>query len=94
MIAGLATLLAIRVLQQSYRDCKKTYLAYNNERRLLHNEGLQRPNPECAVCSMAFIEVKMDVEKTSVQSLLFNVIQPEETGFGMSEEVTLIRGDG
>ena len=70
IIAGLVVLMARKVLDGKQHEIKTSFLAYSNPRRFLTNESLQPPRPHCAVCSMSFRSVPVDLEKTTLNDIL------------------------
>jgi ubiquitin-like 1-activating enzyme E1 B len=70
IIAGLVVLMAKKILQGKADSIKTTFLAYNNPRRLLHNEQLQPPSPRCSVCSMTFRHVRLDLNSHTLNDIV------------------------
>lgn len=91
IVAGLEVLMALRLLAGDVSSIKTTILATNNETRLLTNETMQLPNPDCGVCSMKYYEAEVDVTEHSLSNFIDTVVRQH---MQIDGDVTLMRGAG
>src|SRR6185312_11202386 len=87
MVAGLCVMQAFKVLKGEYARTKWLWL-WNGS---LRTDQLEKPNPECVVCSVAMARIYVDLEKATLNDLVQNILK---TNFSYSEEVTVMSEAG
>ena len=69
-------MLAFKVLGGKMEKCKNTYLSYGGDRKqLLTNEQLESPSSACHVCSNTYLQLEINIQKTTLGYLLKEIIQ-------------------
>lgn len=95
VIAGLIVLEALKVLNSDIQQCRTIFLNKqpNPRKKLLVPCALDRPNPNCYVCtSKPEVTVKLNVHKTIVQALQDKILKEK---FGMvAPDVQIEDGKG
>jgi ubiquitin-like 1-activating enzyme E1 B len=93
IVAGMIVMLAFKVLSNQLGQCKYTYLSWGGGRtHLLMNSSLEKPSPHCAVCSNAYLVLKVNTEKATLGRLMEDVITMAGSGLGLEGEVTIEEG--
>jgi ubiquitin-like 1-activating enzyme E1 B len=69
IVAGLCVLQAFKVLRGEFDTVKEVFLTPFNTSRLLAPDRLRQPNPECPVCSVFQLSVRLD-RRAKVQDLV------------------------
>lgn len=87
MVAGLCVMQAFKVLKGEYARTKWLWL-WNGS---LRTDQLEKPNPECVVCSVAMARISVDLEKATLNDLVQNILK---TNFSYGEEVTVMSEAG
>lgn len=87
MVAGLCVLQAFRVIKGEYTRTKWLWL-WNGS---LRTDQLEKPNPECVVCSVAMARIQVDLNEATLNDLVQNVLK---TGFSYSDEITVMTEAG
>lgn len=94
IIAGMIVMLAFKVLSSQLDKCKYTYLSYGGDRsHLLMNESLQKPNPQCAVCSNTYLVLKANTRAMTLGDLVQNVVQGSGKGLDIPGDITVEDGN-
>eukprot|EP01095_Lingulamoeba_sp_RSL-Kostka_P009222 TRINITY_DN3172_c0_g1_i1.p1 TRINITY_DN3172_c0_g1~~TRINITY_DN3172_c0_g1_i1.p1 ORF type:complete len:606 (+),score=241.75 TRINITY_DN3172_c0_g1_i1:801-2618(+) len=77
IISGIIVLEAIKILNEQIDSCKYTYLLQNpsGSKRVIMGVDLEKPNPDCYVCSSHYLNVKIDVEQTTLKYFIDNVLK-------------------
>lgn len=86
IISGLIVLMARKVLNGETSSISTTFLSYHSPKKILHTEKLQRPNPHCKVCSMAYRTLKLDMESVR----LGDVVKICKRDFSMQGDISVI----
>lgn len=87
MVAGLCVMQAFKVLKGEYSRTKWLWL-WNGS---LRTDQLEKPNPECAVCSVATGRLHVDIEKATLKDLVQDVLRMK---LGYGEELTVLSDAG
>lgn len=87
MIAGLCVLQGFKVMKEEYGRTRMIFVDRGN----MVAQPSDPPNPECGVCSLAMLRVKVDFERATLKDLVENVLK-QELGYG--EEMTLLSEAG
>lgn len=87
MVAGLCVLQAFKVLKGDYSRTRMLWLRGGS----MATDLLDKPNPECAACSVAMAKVHVDMEKATLKDLVQDVLH-DKLGYG--EEVTVMNEAG
>lgn len=87
MVAGLCVLQAFKVIKGEYARTKWLWL-WNGS---LRTDQLEKPNPECVVCSVAMTRVNIDLDKATLGDLVQNILK---TSFSYSDEITVMTEAG
>ena len=87
MVAGLCVMEAFKVLKGEYARTK-LLLLWNGR---LDTEQLEKPNPECAVCSIAMARIHVDLEKATLKDLVDDILK---TNFSYGQEITVMSDAG
>lgn len=83
-------MLAFKVLGGKIEECKNTYLAYGGDRKqLLTNEQLEPPSAKCQVCSSAYLQLEVNIQKTKLGYLIDDVFQQK---LGIPGEIMVEEG--
>ncbi|KAF2832763.1 ubiquitin-activating enzyme E1 3 [Ophiobolus disseminans] len=80
MTAGLCVLQAFKVMRNQLNKAKMTFLTRSNE-RVLSTESLQKPNPHCATCGVAYATLIVDTKRAKLSDLVEDVLQGQ-LGYG------------
>jgi ubiquitin-like 1-activating enzyme E1 B len=90
IVAGMIVMLAFKVLSSQLGKCKYTYLSWGGGRsHLFMNSSLEKPSPYCAVCSNAYLVLKMNVENQTLGFLVDKVLMASGKGLGLEGEITI-----
>ncbi|EXJ84516.1 ubiquitin-like 1-activating enzyme E1 B [Capronia epimyces CBS 606.96] len=87
MVAGLCVMQAFKVLRGEFTRTRWLWL-WNGS---LRTDQLEKPNPECPVCSVAMGRVHVDLEKATLNDLVQDVLR---TRLGYGEELTVLTDAG
>lgn len=87
MVAGLCVMQSFKVLKGEYTRTRWLWL-WNGA---LRTDQLEKPNPECAVCSVAMGRLHVDIEKATLKDLVQDILR---TKLGYGEEVTVMSEAG
>ncbi|KAH8727690.1 ubiquitin-activating enzyme E1 3 [Phaeosphaeriaceae sp. PMI808] len=68
MTAGLCVLQAFKVIRQELDKAKFAFLTRSTE-RVIASESLQKPNPHCATCGVAYATLTVDVKRAKLSDL-------------------------
>ncbi|KYQ93777.1 sumo-activating enzyme subunit 2 [Tieghemostelium lacteum] len=76
VIGGLIVMEAIKVIDGRLKQCNSTYLfKLPSRKRLLLTSTLDKPNPNCYVCSPQNISLKVNTQKTTVLQLVNDILK-------------------
>jgi len=89
VIAGLIVLEALKVVDGRKTDVRCTYLLQPNNKRKLMCMKPDKPNPACYVCQQATLTLSIDVNKTTIATLVSRVLC-DSVGFNQPQ---IMRGD-
>lgn len=89
IVSGLAVLMAQRVLKNQISQIKTTSIVCNNRAKILQWENLQKPNPDCAICSLHYGVLECPVDHTTLGSVLDTIRQY----FELEGDLSVVRGD-
>ncbi|KAK5060103.1 hypothetical protein LTR84_009987 [Exophiala bonariae] len=87
MVAGLCVLQAFKVIKGEYARTKWLWL-WNGS---LRTDLLEKPNPECVVCSVAMARIQVNLENATLGDLVQNILK---TSFSYSDEITVMTEAG
>jgi ubiquitin-like 1-activating enzyme E1 B len=87
MTAGLCVLQAFKVLRNQTNKAKFAFLTRSTE-RVIASENLQKPNPHCATCGVAYATLVVDTKRAKLSDLVENVLK---TQLGYGEEFSVKR---
>jgi len=87
MTAGLCVLQAFKVMRNQLNKAKMSFLTRSNE-RVLATESLQKPNPHCATCGVAYATLVVDTKRAKLSDLVEDVLKAK---LGYGEEFSVKR---
>ncbi|EXJ94230.1 ubiquitin-like 1-activating enzyme E1 B [Capronia coronata CBS 617.96] len=87
MVAGLCVMQAFKVLRGEYVRTRWLWL-WNGS---LRTDQLEKPNPECPVCSVAMGRLHVDLERATLKDLVQDILR---TKLGYGEELTVLNDAG
>jgi ubiquitin-like 1-activating enzyme E1 B len=87
MTAGLCVLQAFKVMRNEINKAKFAFLTRSTE-RVIASENLQKPNPHCATCGVAYATLVVDIKRAKLSDLVENVLK---TQLGYGEEFSVKR---
>lgn len=87
MVAGLCAMQAFKVLREDFARTKYFWLKNGS----LSTDQLEKPNPECPVCSVVSIKVHVDLQQATLKDLVHDILR---TNFGYGEEITVMNDAG
>jgi ubiquitin-like 1-activating enzyme E1 B len=93
MVAGLAVLTLIKIINKSYDQSGNCYLSYNvDSKHLISNEKIQPPNPACSACSSkrAILTCKNASEFTLKD--LLDLLRSKKGGLYYEHDFTISEG--
>lgn len=74
MTAGLCVLQAFKVMRDQLDRAKFAFLTRSTE-RVIASENLQKPNPRCATCSVAYATLTVDIKRAKLRDLVEDVLK-------------------
>jgi ubiquitin-like 1-activating enzyme E1 B len=80
MTAGLCVLQAFKVMRNQLNKAKMSFLTRSSE-RVLATESLQKPNPHCATCGVAYATLVVDTKRAKLSDLVEDVLKGQ-LGYG------------
>nr|AHG26147.1 ubiquitin-activating enzyme E1-like protein [Shiraia sp. slf14] len=80
MTAGLCVLQAFKVMRDQLDRAKFAFLTRSTE-RVIASENLQKPNPRCATCSVAYATLAVDIKRAKLRDLVEGVLK-ERLSYG------------
>jgi ubiquitin-like 1-activating enzyme E1 B len=80
MTAGLCVLQAFKVLRGQLDKAKYSFLTRSTE-RVISSESLQKPNPNCATCGVAYATLVVDTKRAKLSDLVEDVLKGQ-LGYG------------
>jgi ubiquitin-like 1-activating enzyme E1 B len=87
MTAGLCVLQAFKVMRGQLDKAKFAFLTRSTE-RVIASESLQKPNPHCATCGVAYATLVVDTKRAKLSDLVQDVLK---TQLGYSEDFSIKR---
>lgn len=87
MTAGLCVLQAFKVMRGQLDKAKFAFLTRSTE-RVIASESLQKPNPHCATCGVAYATLVVDTKRAKLSDLVEDVLK---TQLGYSEDFSIKR---
>lgn len=87
MTAGLCVLQALKVLRDELNKAKFAFLTRSTE-RVIASESLQKPNPNCATCGVAYATLIVDTKRAKLSDLVEDVLK---TQLGYGEDFSVSR---
>ncbi|KAH7096081.1 ubiquitin-activating enzyme E1 3 [Paraphoma chrysanthemicola] len=80
MTAGLCVLQAFKVMRDQLDKAKFAFLTRSTE-RVIASESLQKPNPHCATCGVAYATLLVDTKRAKLSDLVEDVLKAQ-LGYG------------
>jgi ubiquitin-like 1-activating enzyme E1 B len=80
MTASLCVLQAFKVMRGQLDKAKFAFLTRSTE-RVIASESLQKPNPQCATCGVAYATLVVDPKRTKLSDLVEDVLKGQ-LGYG------------
>ncbi|KAH7080621.1 ubiquitin-activating enzyme E1 3 [Paraphoma chrysanthemicola] len=80
MTAGLCVLQAFKVMRDQLDKAKFAFLTRSTE-RVIASESLQKPNPHCATCGVAYATLVVDTKRAKLSDLVEDVLKAQ-LGYG------------
>jgi ubiquitin-like 1-activating enzyme E1 B len=80
MTAGLCVLQAFKVMRGQLDKAKFSFLTRSTE-RVIASESLQKPNPDCATCGVAYATLVVDTKRAKLSDLVEDVLKGQ-LGYG------------
>jgi ubiquitin-like 1-activating enzyme E1 B len=80
MTAGLCVLQAFKVMRGQLDKAKYSFLTRSTE-RVISSESLQKPNPNCATCGVAYATLVVDTKRAKLSDLVEDVLKGQ-LGYG------------
>jgi ubiquitin-like 1-activating enzyme E1 B len=80
MTAGLCVLQAFKVMREQINKAKFAFLTRSTE-RVIASENLQKPNPHCATCGVAYATLVVDTKRAKLSDLVEYVVK-EKLAYG------------
>ncbi|KAF2032510.1 ubiquitin-activating enzyme E1 3 [Setomelanomma holmii] len=80
MTASLCVLQAFKVMREQLHKAKFAFLTRSTE-RVIASEALQKPNPHCATCGVAYATLVVDIKRAKLCDLVEDVIKGQ-LGYG------------
>jgi ubiquitin-like 1-activating enzyme E1 B len=80
MTAGLCVLQAFKVMRGQLDKAKYSFLTRSTE-RVISSESLQKPNPDCATCGVAYATLVVDTKRAKLSDLVEDVLKGQ-LGYG------------
>ncbi|TVY68819.1 Ubiquitin-activating enzyme E1-like [Lachnellula suecica] len=90
IVAGLCVLESFKVLRGEYTATKEVFLSPFAPERLLSSDRYRAPNPDCPVCSVAQVQVLVDMSRATLGDLVEDFLRLE---LGYGEEIVVNHGD-
>ncbi|KHO01854.1 Molybdenum cofactor biosynthesis, MoeB [Metarhizium album ARSEF 1941] len=94
IVAGLCILEAFKVLKGEYEQAKEVFLQPFSSTRLLGSDTSRKPNPECPVCSVFNVTIKVDLSRATLNDVVEDIIKKqlgfEEKEFVLNNEVGIV----
>jgi ubiquitin-like 1-activating enzyme E1 B len=87
MTAGLCVLQAFKVMRNEISKAKFAFLTRSTE-RVIASETLQKPNPHCATCGVAYATLVVDTKRAKLSDLVESILK---TQLGYGEEFSVKR---
>ena len=85
MTAGLCVMQAFKVMREDLSKAKMVFLERSGA-RVINNDTLKPPNPNCSVCGVAQARLTIDPERATLDNLVDDVLK-KQLGYG--QEITI-----
>lgn len=82
--AGLCVLQAFKVMKDSLEDARTVFLSKSAD-RVFTTEKLNKPNPNCSVCSVSFHDMAVDLKRATLQDIITYL----QTSVDYTEELSI-----
>jgi ubiquitin-like 1-activating enzyme E1 B len=92
MTAGLCVLQAFKVMRDQLAKAKFAFLTRSTE-RVIASESLQKPNPHCATCGVAYATLLVDTKRAKLSDLVEDVLKGQlgySDDFSVKHEASLL----
>jgi ubiquitin-like 1-activating enzyme E1 B len=93
IVAGLCVLQAFKVLRGEFDTVKEVFLTPFNTSRLLAADKLRQPNPDCPICSVFQLSIRVDLGRATLRDVV-NFIRGDldfdEREFVLNNEVGIL----
>ncbi|TVY42589.1 Ubiquitin-activating enzyme E1-like [Lachnellula subtilissima] len=90
IVAGLCVLESFKVLRGEFSATKEVFLSPFAPERLLSSDRYRAPNPDCPVCSVAQVQLLVDMSRATLNDLVEDFLRLE---LGYGEEIVVNHGD-
>jgi ubiquitin-like 1-activating enzyme E1 B len=80
MTAGLCVLQAFKVMRNQLDKARFSFLTRSTD-RVIASEALQKPNPHCATCGVAYATLYVDTKRAKLSNLVEDVLRGQ-LGYG------------
>lgn len=90
IVAGLCVLESFKVLRGDFSTTKEVFLSPFAPERLLSSDKYRGPDPDCPVCSVAQIQILVDMSRATLGDLVEDFLRLE---LGYGEEIVVNHGD-